>query len=127
MSINNMELYIKTHWDWGFVNDILPGNCAVSDTDGITDYRGHILVLETKLPNTPLPKGQEILLRNLAAKPDMTIIIVWGYPQKPERIRLLHGKHDAVYEVDTASFLGFVERWRDYALSKPAMYRAPFT
>jgi hypothetical protein len=67
-------------WNWKPVADLLPGKCGASDIDGVIERRGHFLFLEGKRPGESLPKGQWIMLSNLAKlNPDkVTVVVVTG-------------------------------------------------
>ena len=127
MSVMNPELFMAQHWDWACINDIFPGKIEVSDVDGAVERKGHFLFIETKQPFARLRMGQEIFYRNLALKPDMTVLVVWGDPGKPERVRILHGDFDKTYRTDLDGLRYVVGRWWDHAEHIPATWRASFT
>lgn len=86
MPIKDMGQYMAAVWDWGFLGPAL-GRCAVSDLDGIVERGGRFLVLETKRPGVPVPRGQAIMFDAMVAA-GMTVIIIWGHANQPTRVQV---------------------------------------
>ena len=53
-----------------------PGYIAMSDIDGITERRGHFLVIEWKVKPGKVSVGQEILLQALARDPSFKVVVI---------------------------------------------------
>ena len=91
MAIRNLEQFVNNIWNW----DCLAG-CFGSekqkptDVDGLIERRGNFLLLEAKSPGVELSQGQRILLDHLAKLPSFTIIVIWGRPGQPEKLRLIY-------------------------------------
>lgn len=97
-------------WDWAPFRQCFEGtNICLSDLDGAVERNGHILIIETKYPNTPVPRGQAIMFRALAEKPGVTVMIVWGKKNEPERLQYVGDSH--IYEVDLVDMMAHVHDW----------------
>lgn len=78
MAIRNPLKFMDGFWNWDFINDVLPGRRKVSDIDGITEYKGHFLVFETKGLGVPLPLAQQIMFESMQRTKKFTVVVVWG-------------------------------------------------
>lgn len=69
------------HTDFGFLRGVIPTNPLFmpSNVDMMLERRGKFLIGEWKRPLEKISKGQEILLRKLANKPDFSVIIIEGH------------------------------------------------
>jgi len=59
-----------------FLAEALPRRMAFSDVDAITEYRGHVLMIEWKSFVGPIPTGQNIMFMRITAPGRMTRVIV---------------------------------------------------
>jgi hypothetical protein len=84
VTIRNIDNFVDSLWDWGFLDDCFGGTrIKVSDLDGIVERHGNVLILETKSPGAPIPKGQEILFNTLTSQSGFTVLVIWGDANKP--------------------------------------------
>jgi len=75
--------YIKTSTpDWGFLDSAFSNKIRVGDIDGIVEVKGRVLILEWKTTDTPIPKGQEIMFKNITSGEKITVIVIWGDPKE---------------------------------------------
>lgn len=88
-NLSNPNSYMRSFWDWEFLNECFRSGIQVSDIDGIVERRGFFLVLETKQPGVQSSKGQRVMLENLVRTGYFTVVYVWGFPEKPEEIEIL--------------------------------------
>ena len=86
MTINNMDQYIKSLWDWAFLDKCFRYGIKVTDIDGCVERKHNLLFLETKLPKVKIPYGQQRLFTNLAMYHH--VIIIWGEKNIPEKDRI---------------------------------------
>ena len=117
MSIHNKEAYFASQWDWACLDECF-GETRISpmDGDGCIERHGHVLFIETKRPGVQLPKGQQITLDALSRKPGVTVLIVWGEPGAPERIRVMGNKGQREWEPAGMTILrDIVSKWFTYA------------
>ena len=124
MTIRNEKAYMNNLWDWGFIENILPGSCAVSDIDGIIERRGHFLLIETKGPGVEVPQGQAIMFDSLSAIPQFSVWVVWG---KPGKVEAMQRWGQAVFRADNQNLLDTVQLWWELADNTPCPPRAPYT
>lgn len=115
MSINNLPEYVKNLADWGLIEDCFRGKVSPTDIDGLVERNGHFLLLEGKSRGVKIKVGQEILLREWAAKPHCTAIVFWGPLSDPNRLRWMHG-HDVIeVDGDLARLRAWLRRWDHYS------------
>ena len=113
MTINNLNKYISSLWDWGFLNGCFKRNIRVTDIDGLVEAGGRFLLLEAKSPNAPVPVGQRMAFEALAKTGLWTIIVIWGEPNEPEEYLLL-GRGSGRPEIkpcDKAEIQFIVSNW----------------
>lgn len=118
MTINNPASFCASLWDWGCLDGCFgESKIKTSDIDGIIEHHGYFLVLESKLPNVNIPQGQEILLRQLGRIPYglFTVFVIWGFPQHPERLRLITSTVDYTENADLERLRYRVNRWYEWA------------
>lgn len=79
-----MDKFVDNLWDWGFLDGCF-GNTRVkvTDIDGMIERRGYFLILETKLPDVEIPKGQSILFDALVSTKRFRVLIIWGERNNP--------------------------------------------
>ena len=78
--VSLMRNQVPTHIDYGdFVGLVSnsPG-FTPSNVDGIAERKGKFLVMEWKRQNEKSSKGQQYLLRSLAAQPNFIVVIIRG-------------------------------------------------
>lgn len=90
MSIRDINRYIESLWDWGFLNGCFGASrSSVGDVDGVLEHCGEILLLEGK-PMWCAPEigqqwfnekakanGQARLWSGLAGR-GVTVMVLWG-------------------------------------------------
>src|SRR5690349_8230975 len=87
MTINNVDRFVANLWDWAILDDCFTGKIRPTDIDGLVERNGCFLLLEAKSPGVSIGTGQQRTFDALLSK-GFTIIIIWGKPQQPERIRV---------------------------------------
>jgi len=98
--IYNQDLYIATHWNFEMLTGVNPANPNIkwgSDLDRFYERNGFVLYIETKSPNVPVPKGQQIAFDSFVRNGD-SVLIVWGKPEKPIRLELTTPEYHHIYE-----------------------------
>lgn len=89
MTIRNLEVYVSQLWDWGFLDSCFGDTkIRLSDIDGIVERNGHFLLIEAKSSGVPIPIGQGIMFDRFAAMPKCSVLVIWGEPNKPEKMQL---------------------------------------
>ena len=95
MSIANLDRYILSLWDWGFLDQCFaPSRSRVGDIDGIIEHCNQILLIEGK-PMRLAPSvgeqwrsqesrsnGQARLWRGLVNR-GISVLLLWGEPADP--------------------------------------------
>jgi len=78
--VSLMRNQVPTHIDYGdFVGLVSNSpNFTPSNVDGIAERKGKFLVMEWKRQNEKSSKGQQYLLRSLAAQPNFIVVIIRG-------------------------------------------------
>ena len=85
MTINNLDKYIKSLWDWGFLDRCFKRGIKVTDIDGLVEAgRGHFLLIEAKSPGVAIRRGQADAFTALVRTGFFTVLILWGERNKPE-------------------------------------------
>jgi hypothetical protein len=71
---------IPTHIDYGDFVGLLPTSPGFtpSNVDGIAERKGKFLIMEWKRSKEKSSKGQQYLLRSLAAQPNFIVVIIRG-------------------------------------------------
>jgi hypothetical protein len=84
-NLRNVNYYIESLWDWTPYNECFNGTkIRITDIDGLVEHQGNFLVIETKRPGIPVPKGQEILFNRLTEDKRWHVLIIWGETNEPE-------------------------------------------
>lgn len=113
MTIHDRDKYRDAAWDWGILDGCFgKGKIRPSDIDGVVERNGHFLFIEAKPPSKELSTGQSILFERLAAKPDITVLILWGEKEKPEEMWVVG------FEKQTCTLQGvrrFCRSWYTFA------------
>jgi hypothetical protein len=117
MTIRNLDAFIAGIWDWAILNGCFGSTrIAPTDIDGMVERNGQFLVLEAKGPGVPLTKGQSLTLASLQRTGLFTVIVVWGNPGQPEKIRVMTPKKTIdVNPADLTTLRGWVANWFMYA------------
>lgn len=90
MSINNPEAFAAGLWDFAVLDGCFgEGRIRPTDVDFLVERNGHFLFVETKSPGVAVPEGQRIMLEKLAQIPAFAVIIVWGRPGEPSKLKLM--------------------------------------
>jgi hypothetical protein len=88
-NIRNSDHFENSWWDWSPYNECFkPTKIKISDLDGIVERRGHVLVIETKLPNATVDGGQSILFDQLVKIENWHVLIIWGETNHPIQYQL---------------------------------------
>lgn len=124
MTIRNWEAYKANLWDWNFLEEKLPGSCAVSDIDGIIERNGRFLVIETKGPEVAVPMGQSIMFSAIARLPEFTVWVVWGTPGK---VTHMQRWGEAKFEAESRDLQDTIRLWFKLADSMPHAPRPAYT
>lgn len=114
MTIRNLDKYVASLWDWGFLNGCFGDTrIKVSDLDGIVERNGEFLVLEAKSPGVSIPKGQQIMFERMVQSGKHTVFVLWGTPSTPERVRVYSAKSPNGVELDATVDMirHFVSAW----------------
>lgn len=99
MSIRNSKAFVDSLWDWSCLDGCFgDSKISVTDIDGFVERNGQFLVIEGKGFGVPIPKGQEITFQRMVESGLFTVIIVWGKPLKPQKIRVLNQHFDRTYD-----------------------------
>lgn len=113
MTIRNPTSFMEGFWDWGMLDNCFSGNVKVSDIDGIIERRNSFLVIETKKPGVPIPKGQEIMFKSLQKLEKFTVVVVWGMKNNPVEMQVYYpnGQISEKKPADVNKFKDFVAWW----------------
>lgn len=110
MTIHSPDIYAANIWDWGFLDECFsPSKIKITDIDGLIERNGHFLLIETKMPDIEIPKGQSILFDALLKTRCFHVLIIWGYRNKPEH-RMFWGYSRKVPATEQ-SIKEIVKRW----------------
>lgn len=118
--INRLDRYIAGLWNWDSISEVLPGRARIGDIDGCVERRGRLLMLETKAPGAEIPKGQEIMFRNLARSGIVSTIVLWGRDGQAEEM-MIYWK-DKIYPkrpADIDDVRNAVSKWYAWASKQP--------
>lgn len=89
MNIRDPQKFLETQWDWTPFNSCFGGTAIrISDIDGFVERNGKVLIIETKMPNQIVPKGQCIAFNRFSRIPGFTVLIVWGKPNHPVALQV---------------------------------------
>jgi hypothetical protein len=105
------------NWEW---TDGCFGETKIkpTDIDGIVERRGNFIVFETKDPGKEIPRGQQILLRELHKTGRFTIMIIYG-KQNPEYAEVYYpGCEHTATLTGEAECQDFVRSWYNWADKK---------
>lgn len=121
MTIRNEQAFLAGVWDWGCLDDCFPGKMKITDIDGFFERKGKFLVLETKQPGAPIPKGQEIMFKNMQRTGLFTVLIVWGTKNDPKEMQVYYpsGIISEKKPADMETFQKMVSWWFQQ-VEKPA-------
>ena len=111
MTIRNLDHFIASLWDWGFIEKVLPGKLAVSDVDGVIERKGSFLLLEAKQPGASMPLGQKIMFSSFLKLPQFTVIELWGRKNKVESLRVSRKKKTVSMNPATNADLKKIVKW----------------
>lgn len=112
MTINSAEKFVKSLWDWGVLDGCF-GETKIkpTDIDGFVERNGRFLLFETKGEGVPLTKGQKITFDKLNQTGKFTIIVIWGDPGNPVRMKVMHGWYEDEFDADIEVLRDWVSRW----------------
>ncbi len=121
MTIQNLDSYVNSLWDWGFLDNCFHGTrIRVSDLDGIVERNGQFLVIEAKGVKKPIPQGQAIMFSRLTNN-GFTVLVIWGTPNQPEQLQVWYPGRDKPGPMQPArvdDIQNIVRRWFDWANNK---------
>lgn len=83
----------------------------VTDIDGFFERNSKFLVLETKGKGVKVPKGQEIMFKNMQKTGLFTVVIVWGEPGSPSEMQVIYPTHASQKKKATLDDLQNVVKW----------------
>lgn len=88
MTIRDMDKFVSTLWDWGFLNACFwrqgsPTRIAMTDLDGIVETHGRFLVIETKSPGKKIDRGQRLTFDAMIRTGRIMVMIIWGDQKHP--------------------------------------------
>lgn len=115
-NIDDRQRFAEHLWDWEFLNSALPGKIRPMDIDGIIERNGHFLVLEGKALGKEISTGQRITLENLSEKPNISVLVLYGEPGKPEKMEML-GSNSSMISADESKVRSVVRNWIQYVQS----------
>ena len=118
MSIRNWGAFIKSLWDWTFLEGCFGSSkVSPSDIDGVVEHYGAVLFIETKMPGATIPQGQQLLFDALANLPHCFVLVIWGIDNVPQQAQLW--KHwDSPRLADVDSVRRVFSEWWLYAEKK---------
>lgn len=124
--INDAQ-YHEHLWDWTQLEGCFATpKIRPCDIDGAVEWKGHVLLLETKGPTAWMPYGQRAMYETLVAA-GVTVAVVWGAPNKPNEILLMTQTENKHYPNATMQTLRNICRtWSLYANSHPKPLPAGF-
>jgi len=89
MTLYNKDAFMRNLWDWGILDGCFgDSHIRPTDVDGLVERNGKFLLLEAKSSGKEIPQGQQIMFNNLVKTGIFTVIIIWGQPDKPEKIQI---------------------------------------
>jgi len=113
LNIRNIDTYVSQIWDWSFLNDCFKQTkIRVTDIDGMVESDGHFLMIETKMPDEPIPLGQDIMFEHFVSSGQNQVLIIWGYRNNPVQAQFW-GKNP--FAVNEKGIKAIVARWFEYA------------
>ncbi len=113
MGIKNRDAYRDAAWDWDWLKGCFgSGLIRPSDIDGVVERHGAFLFLEAKPAGKEIGMGQRILLEALARLPQVTVLILWGEPEKPGEMEVIGRKR---VQCDRDDVIAFCRHWFDRA------------
>lgn len=117
MNIKNPKEYERTIWDWGILDGCF-GKTKIkpTDVDGYVERRGRKLIIETKGSGVEVPDndGQTIALKSFV-NDGHTVLIVWGEPNAPEKVRIITPFIDRTEDCDLERLKQLVGQWFSFA------------
>jgi hypothetical protein len=117
MNIRDPQKFLETQWDWTPFNGVFaPTGIRITDIDGAVECNGKFLIIETKLPNQPIPTGQRLMFDHMVSLKCFTVLIVWGRPNQAEHAQLW-GRGEKV-RTTQRGFIEYVARWFAWANKK---------
>jgi hypothetical protein len=112
------------HTDFTDLIGVIPSNPKLlpSNLDMVIERFGHFLIGEWKRPNEKLSMGQEILLKRLATKEDIVVLLIEGDTDDGmvvNRIEAISPNGELV-EIgsSTEELKGFIRFWYEHAEKK---------
>jgi hypothetical protein len=98
MTIRDEQRYLESLWDFA-VFDGCFGAFSPTDIDALVEVDGNFLVMETKSPGADEVGPQKHALKALVQKAGAIVLVIWGTPGRPERIRVYSPKHPEGAEI----------------------------
>jgi hypothetical protein len=106
------------HIQWDRVLRIDQGDkVCPSDIDGVVERKGCFMFLEWKTGAEKVSGGQMIMLKALAKKPGIKVVVLWGWEQEISHVQVI-GHHQERVEVTPAQFISWFRGWWNWADSQ---------
>jgi hypothetical protein len=88
MTINNPQAFVDGLWNWAVFNGCFGDTrIRMTDIDGLVERRGQFLAIEAKQVGVALHTGQEMVIHALRQTGYFTVLVVWGEPGAPVRVK----------------------------------------
>lgn len=117
MTIRDIDLYISELWDWAILDGCFSATkISATDIDGAVERNGNLLIIETKMPDQPIPNGQRIMFDNLRRAKTCHIIIVWGHRNNPVALQVWG---EDAYDADINELRARIAAWFNWANQHP--------
>lgn len=117
MTIRNLKSFTGGLWDWGILDGCF-GNTKIAptDLDGLVERNGRFLVLEAKGSGKAIGYGQQKTFDAMQKTGVFTVIVVWGKPNMPEKLKVFTSKATLEYEpADLNKLRAVVRQWFAWA------------
>lgn len=118
-NIRDWNKYSETFWDWTPFNECFGATrIRIMDIDGAVERNGKFLFIETKLPGQDVPTGQGVFFTMLTKLPGVTVLVVWGQPNRPVEVQVW-GKTGRM-AASQAQLTDYIKRWFAWANQRNA-------
>lgn len=121
MNIRDKAKFADALWDWCILDGCF-GDTRIrpTDIDGFVERRGHFLTLEGKPYGADIPRGQLITLEAVANTGTHSVIVAFGKPGVPKRLRWISKGNDITIDGDVDRLRSWVKHWFSSAHRVPA-------
>lgn len=120
-TIDHPAEYLGSLWDWSILEGCFGDpKRRPTDIDGTIEWRGHLLMIETKGPRAWLPYGQRRTYEWLVAGGNITVVVVWGQTNQPSEILVMRRRGNKFHpEASVATLRTICDKWYEYANTYP--------